>query len=130
MSQKHGGNNIYVQSWKNVVSRLSPKWLCGNSCTWTRDVRLHIACISKSRSNKLSPSCFCEIWALCLSWITYDHLYQATCLACWTLFSSLVPALRDRTSCAQVHELAQIDEFKLYMWKCGSRVFRYSENNP
>ena len=20
-------------------------------------------------------SCFCEIWALCVSWITYDHLY-------------------------------------------------------
>ena len=129
MSQKHGGNNIYVQSWKNVLSRLSPKWLCGNSCTWARDVRLHIACTSKSRSNKLSPSCFCEVWALCLSWITYDHLYQGTCLACWTLFSSLVTALCDRTWCAQVHELAQIDEFRLYIWKGGSRVFRYSENN-
>ena len=23
----------------------------------------------------LLPSCFCEIWALCVSWIIYDHLY-------------------------------------------------------
>ena len=27
----------------NVPSRLSPQWLCGNSCTWAHDVRLHIA---------------------------------------------------------------------------------------
>ena len=24
----------------NVSSRLSPQWLCGNSCTWAHDVRL------------------------------------------------------------------------------------------
>ena len=23
----------------NVPSRLSPQWLCGNSCTWIHDVR-------------------------------------------------------------------------------------------
>ena len=23
----------------------------------------------------LCSSCFCEIWALCVPWITYDHLY-------------------------------------------------------
>ena len=27
----------------NVPSRLSPQWVCGNSCTWAHDVRLHIA---------------------------------------------------------------------------------------
>ena len=27
----------------NVPSRLSPQWLCGNSCTWAHDVRLQIA---------------------------------------------------------------------------------------
>ena len=28
----------------NVVpSRLLPQWLCGNSCTWAHDVRLHTA---------------------------------------------------------------------------------------
>ena len=26
----------------NVSSRLSLQWLCGNSCTWTHDVRLYI----------------------------------------------------------------------------------------
>ena len=30
----------------NVPSRLSPQWLCGNSCTWAHDVRLHIASIT------------------------------------------------------------------------------------
>ena len=40
----------------------------------------------------LYPSCFCEIWALCVSWITYDHLYFAPSLACWSLSGSLVPA--------------------------------------
>ena len=26
----------------NVPSCLSPQWLCGNSCTWAHEVRLHI----------------------------------------------------------------------------------------
>ena len=42
-----------------------------------------------------------------MSWITYDHLYYAFCLACRALFGSLVPAMCNRTSCAQVHELPQ-----------------------
>ena len=57
-----------------------------------------IACI-------LHPSCFCEIWALCVSWITYDYLYYAPCLVCWALFGSLVPVMCNHTSSAQVHEL-------------------------
>ena len=48
-------------------------------------------------------SCFCEIWALCVSWITYDYLYYTPCLACWVLFGSLVPSMCNGTSCAQVH---------------------------
>ena len=31
----------------------------------------------------------------------------APCLACWALFGSLVPAMRNRKSCAQVHKLPQ-----------------------
>ena len=27
-----------------------------------------------------SSSCFCEIWALCVSWITYNHLYVYICI--------------------------------------------------
>ena len=53
----------------------------------------------------LHPSCFCEIWAICVSLITYGHLYYAPCLACWALFGSLVPAMCNWTSCAQVHVL-------------------------
>ena len=34
---------IYIYNRNNVPSRLSPQsWLCGNSCTWARDERLHI----------------------------------------------------------------------------------------
>ena len=40
----------------------------------------------------LRSTCFCEIWALWVSWITYDQLYYALCLVCWELSSSLVPA--------------------------------------
>ena len=55
----------------------------------------------------LCSSCLCEIWAFCVSWITYDHLYYALCFACWEFFGPLVPAMCNRTSCAQVHELPQ-----------------------
>ena len=55
----------------------------------------------------LCSSCFCEIWALCVSWITYDHFYYTPCLACWALFDSSVPAMCNRTSCTQVDELLQ-----------------------
>ena len=55
----------------------------------------------------LCSSCFCKISALCVSWITYDHLYCTPYLAYWALFGSLVPAICNRTSCAQVHELLQ-----------------------
>ena len=38
---------IYVYKYicyheNNVLSRLSPQWLCGNSFPWVQDVRLHI----------------------------------------------------------------------------------------
>ena len=34
----------------NVPFRLSPQWLCGNSCTWTYDVRLQISGTNKPKS--------------------------------------------------------------------------------
>ena len=34
---------IYIYNRNNVLSRLSPQsWLCGNSCSWAHDERLHI----------------------------------------------------------------------------------------
>ena len=39
--------------------------------------------------------------------ITYNYLYFVPCLACWALFGSLVPAMCNQTSCAQLHELSQ-----------------------
>ena len=42
ISQKQDERNICYHE-KNMPSRLSPQWLCRNSCTWAHDVRLHIA---------------------------------------------------------------------------------------
>ena len=33
-----------------VSSRLSPQWLCGNSCMWVCDVRVHIASINELKT--------------------------------------------------------------------------------
>ena len=55
----------------------------------------------------LRPSCLCKIWALCVSWITYDYLYYVLCLASCALFGSLVPVMWNHTSCGQVLELPQ-----------------------
>ena len=34
---------MYIYNHENnVPSRLSPQWLCGNSCTWAHDVRLTV----------------------------------------------------------------------------------------
>ena len=33
---------IYICNHENnVPSRLSPQWLCGNSCTWAHDAQRH-----------------------------------------------------------------------------------------
>ena len=69
----------------------------------------------------LRSTCFCEIWALWVSWITYNQLYYALCLVCWELSSSLVPAMYNRISCAQVHEFPQNHcsenrEGTLFLW--------------
>ena len=38
---------MYVYSCENIVlSRLSPQWLCGNSCTWANDVVIAIVVIT------------------------------------------------------------------------------------
>ena len=42
---------IYICNHENnVPSRLSTQWLCGNSCTWAHDVRLHIAGTNEPKS--------------------------------------------------------------------------------
>ena len=41
----------------------------------------------------------------CVSWVTSNQFYYAPCLTCWALFGSLVPAMCNSRSCAQVHEL-------------------------
>ena len=42
---------IYIcNQEKDVPFRLSRQWLCGNSCTWPHDVRLHIAYTNEPKS--------------------------------------------------------------------------------
>ena len=91
------GIYIYIYIFNrenNVPSWLPPQWLCGNSSTWGHDAH-HVHHVSKCMSCHkyivvitgrvhcfhdctyiLCPSCFCEIWALCVSWIISDNLYK------------------------------------------------------
>ena len=39
-----------MQSRKQYEPWLTPQWLCGNSCTWAQDVRLHITDTNEPRS--------------------------------------------------------------------------------
>ena len=44
---------IYICNHENnVLSRLSPQWLCGNSCIWAHDARLHIAGTNEPKSTQ------------------------------------------------------------------------------
>ena len=48
-------SEYYKQVSKPLPYWLSPQWLCGNSCNWAHDVRLHIAWKTKRRVlNELS----------------------------------------------------------------------------
>ena len=85
----------------------------------------------------LRSSCYFEIWALCVTWITFDHYYYAFCFACWAIFGSLVPAMWNRTSCVQVHEFRQsycgdnregtlFPWLRIYYAQFASVIFEYS----
>ena len=52
-SQKQDKHNICYQD-NYVPSQLLPQWLCGNSCTWLHDVRLHIAGTNETKSAQKS----------------------------------------------------------------------------
>ena len=90
-SQRSKMSVIYMQSWKQCALPVIT-----TMALWKHDVQLHIA--GTIGYTLLVPSCFSEIWALCVSWITYGHLYYTPCLTCWALFGSLVPAICNHTS--------------------------------
>ena len=75
---------------------------------WSRKhrvLRSHRSKMSNIWSN-IHLSYFCEIWVLCV----VDHLWPLILRSLPSLLStlfSLVPAMCNRTSCAQVHELPQ-----------------------
>ena len=70
-----------------------------------RVLRSHRSKMRNIRSN-IRLSCLCQIWVLCV----VDHLWPLIFRSLPTLLStlfSLVPAMCNRTSCTQVHELPQ-----------------------
>ena len=77
---------IYECNHENNVTRLSPKWLCGNSYIWAHDVQLHIAGIPSRCSNQLSyqvMSLTCTQSQLCTAFRCSDQLsYQVMSLTC------------------------------------------------
>ena len=99
---------VCVLSWKQcalpVITTMA-LWQLMHLRTWYM-VTIDGTCILRS-------SCYCEIWVLCVSWITYDHLSYAPCLACWTMCppgyhrNGFVATFTLLRSCAQVHELTQ-----------------------
>ena len=82
---------IYIYIWcilNDVSLHLSPHWLCGNSwigekfASLFQDNELPQSHFGDKQKCKFFPwlhiyildsTCFLEIWALCVSWITYDH---------------------------------------------------------
>ena len=46
-----------------------------------------------------------DLSTLC-EWVTFNQTCYAPSLTCWTFFGSLAPAMCNRISCAQVHELS------------------------
>ena len=75
---------------------------------WSRKHRVLRSHRSKMNNiwSNIHLSYFCEIWVLCV----VDHLWPLILRSLPSLLStlfSLVPAMCNRTSCAQVHELPQ-----------------------
>ena len=52
----------------------------------------------------LRSSNFCRIWVLNVACVNFNHFYYGPCLNCWVLFHSLVPAICNRASYAQIHK--------------------------
>ena len=72
------GNWLPKGKKKYIIYRLSALalWKLMHLGTWCMDMVItRRAHCSHDCVYILRPSCFCEIWALWVSWITYDHLY-------------------------------------------------------
>ena len=66
----------------------------------------------------LHPSCLCEIWVLCVLWITYDHFYYAPCLACSSIFVlSCQQCVHHVSKCMSCHELIVMINGKPYCFE-------------
>ena len=42
--------HVFDDVYAYIYIYVSPQWLCGNSCTWAHDVRLHIAGTNEPKS--------------------------------------------------------------------------------
>ena len=83
----------------------------------------------------LCPPGVCKIWALCVSWITYDLLYYALCLACCTLYVLVMSRTRfrvklhsivawmSRNSLLETGAVSEVKNQKLLCTFIGMRMF-------
>ena len=50
ISQKQDERNVYLIMKTTCPPGYHKQWLCGNSCTWAHDARLHIAGTNEPKS--------------------------------------------------------------------------------
>ena len=60
-----------------MPSGLLPQWLCGNSCTWAHEVRLHIAGTNKPKSAQQVKQGASYKWSYIYIYI-YIYIYTYT----------------------------------------------------
>ena len=71
LRDKHTNKYAYICNHENnVTSRLSPKWLCGNSCTWAHHVRGSTLCVM----DHLRPPTYTNIYLYIKVVITVHHV--------------------------------------------------------
>ena len=66
----------------NVPSRLSPQWLCSNSCTWAHDVRSHNAGTNEPKSaQQAKQRAYIYIYKCCS--FCCCHIYKVIKCSMW-----------------------------------------------
>ena len=131
-----------MQSWKHfalLVTRMALWQLMHLGTWWTVVHNVTSQHIVVMIAYMLRSSCFCEIWALCVSWITYDHLYNIyihrqvwagiawhrwepshVILCCLDLAVSSIPQLIERSGLAR--RTLECGPYELHLFNCTAIV--------
>ena len=117
-----------------MPSRLSPQWLCGNSCTWAHDVRLHhvpkcMGCHKAIVVITRRAHCFHDNL-----YIQWSYIYIVATVIIWILpkilceiFHHVIISHKDIVS--RDHYLIFVKDqggswFELNIRKCPSKILR------